>query len=268
MMAWMNAEAVARTLATGRVTYWSRSRQAFWVKGETSGHVQELVEMRVDCDRDCLLVLVRQTGPGLPHQPAGVFLHRRAGRAEVELMAPEAWPRRRPRRTGGRTSPCRGGPARCRRYSVTGLRGRDLDLPRGPAGPRRFRRIGRAWRRRSDVDRRGPCRGAARRPSGRRSPGRGGIGRGRCRDRPRHRGRSGSARLPAGRSGGGDVAAVAGAGIEQAARPEPVERGGIGRQRSDCRITGASQVRPSQCRSSKISASHSGRARSGRYPRS
>jgi phosphoribosyl-AMP cyclohydrolase len=81
MMAWMNAEAVARTLETGRVTYWSRSRGAFWVKGETSGHVQELVELRVDCDRDCLLALVRQTGPGLSHEPAGVFLHRRAGRA-------------------------------------------------------------------------------------------------------------------------------------------------------------------------------------------
>lgn len=63
MFAWMNAEAVAQTLATGRVTYWSRSRQAFWVKGETSGHHQALVEMRVDCDRDCLLVLVNQTGP-------------------------------------------------------------------------------------------------------------------------------------------------------------------------------------------------------------
>ena len=63
MMAWMNAEAVTRTLETGRVTYWSRSRSAFWVKGETSGHVQELVELRVDCDRDCLLVQVRQTGP-------------------------------------------------------------------------------------------------------------------------------------------------------------------------------------------------------------
>lgn len=63
MMAWMNAEAVARTLETGRVTYWSRSRSAFWIKGETSGHVQELVEMRIDCDRDCLLVQVRQKGP-------------------------------------------------------------------------------------------------------------------------------------------------------------------------------------------------------------
>ena len=62
MMAWMNAEAVARTLDTGRVTYWSRSRQEFWVKGETSGHVQDLVEMRIDCDRDTLLLIVRQTG--------------------------------------------------------------------------------------------------------------------------------------------------------------------------------------------------------------
>ena len=63
MLAWMNAQAVARTLETGRVTYWSRSRQEFWVKGETSGNIQELVEMRVDCDRDCLLVRVRQSGP-------------------------------------------------------------------------------------------------------------------------------------------------------------------------------------------------------------
>ena len=63
MFAWMNAESIARTLATGRVTYWSRSRAAFWAKGETSGHVQDLVEMRIDCDRDCLLIRVRQSGP-------------------------------------------------------------------------------------------------------------------------------------------------------------------------------------------------------------
>ncbi|APE43562.1 phosphoribosyl-AMP cyclohydrolase [Sulfitobacter alexandrii] len=63
MMAWMNADSIRRTLATGRVTYWSRSRQAFWVKGETSGNVQELVELRFDCDSDCLLVMVRQSGP-------------------------------------------------------------------------------------------------------------------------------------------------------------------------------------------------------------
>lgn len=63
MMAWMNADAVARTVATGRVTYWSRSRGAFWVKGETSGHHQRLIELRVDCDRDALLALVEQEGP-------------------------------------------------------------------------------------------------------------------------------------------------------------------------------------------------------------
>ena len=63
MLAWMNAESVARSLESGKVTYWSRSRSAFWVKGDTSGHTQELVDMRIDCDRDCILVQVRQTGP-------------------------------------------------------------------------------------------------------------------------------------------------------------------------------------------------------------
>lgn len=63
MMAWMNAEAVSQTLETKKVTYWSRSRAAFWVKGETSGHTQRLIDMRVDCDRDCLLVLIEQVGP-------------------------------------------------------------------------------------------------------------------------------------------------------------------------------------------------------------
>lgn len=63
MLAWMNAKSIAQTLETGRVTYWSRSRQAFWVKGETSGNVQELVDLRFDCDADCLLIMVNQTGP-------------------------------------------------------------------------------------------------------------------------------------------------------------------------------------------------------------
>jgi phosphoribosyl-AMP cyclohydrolase len=63
MMAWMNRDSIAETLATGRVCYWSRSRQAFWRKGETSGHVQMLTEMRIDCDGDTLLLLVDQTGP-------------------------------------------------------------------------------------------------------------------------------------------------------------------------------------------------------------
>ena len=63
MMAWMNAEAVTKTLESGQVTYWSRSRQEFWVKGATSGNTQMLVDFRVDCDRDCLLIEVRQEGP-------------------------------------------------------------------------------------------------------------------------------------------------------------------------------------------------------------
>lgn len=63
MMAWMNRETVQRTLETGKVTYWSRSRQSFWVKGETSGHTQALKSLRVDCDRDCLLLLIDQVGP-------------------------------------------------------------------------------------------------------------------------------------------------------------------------------------------------------------
>ena len=62
MMAWMNADAVRETLETGRVCYWSRSRGNLWRKGETSGQVQRLVELRVDCDNDCLLLLVDQTG--------------------------------------------------------------------------------------------------------------------------------------------------------------------------------------------------------------
>jgi len=63
MLAYMNRAALEQTLATGRVTYWSRSRQELWVKGATSGHVQELVELRVDCDGDAVLCRVRQVGP-------------------------------------------------------------------------------------------------------------------------------------------------------------------------------------------------------------
>lgn len=90
MLAWMNAEAVARTLDTGRVTYWSRSRQAFWVKGETSGHVQELVEMRIDCDRDCLLLRVRQTGPACHTGRRSCFYTALRGGEEVEILTPGA----------------------------------------------------------------------------------------------------------------------------------------------------------------------------------
>ena len=62
MVAYMNAEALRRTIETKRATYWSRSRQQFWVKGESSGHVQHVRDVRVDCDGDCLLLKVEQTG--------------------------------------------------------------------------------------------------------------------------------------------------------------------------------------------------------------
>ncbi len=62
MMAYMDRNAVAETMSTGRACYWSRSRKAPWRKGDTSGHIQQLVELRVDCDGDTLLVEVEQTG--------------------------------------------------------------------------------------------------------------------------------------------------------------------------------------------------------------
>ncbi len=62
MMAWMNAESIAETLRSGRVCYWSRSRQSLWRKGETSGQVQALKELRLDCDGDTILLHVDQTG--------------------------------------------------------------------------------------------------------------------------------------------------------------------------------------------------------------
>jgi phosphoribosyl-AMP cyclohydrolase len=63
MLAWMDDEALRRTLATRRATYWSRSRATWWVKGETSGHHQHVREVRLDCDQDTVLLLVDQTGP-------------------------------------------------------------------------------------------------------------------------------------------------------------------------------------------------------------
>lgn len=86
MLAWMNAEAVQRTLDTGAVTYWSRSRQQFWVKGATSGHTQTLVSMRLDCDRDCLLVLVRQVGAACHTGRRTCFYTDVTEGSEVELI--------------------------------------------------------------------------------------------------------------------------------------------------------------------------------------
>lgn len=63
MFAWMTRQTLEMTLATGRVTYWSRSRQSVWTKGETSGHHQHLIEAYLDCDGDALLLKVDQMGP-------------------------------------------------------------------------------------------------------------------------------------------------------------------------------------------------------------
>lgn len=88
MMAWMNAQAIERTLETGRVTYWSRSRQSFWIKGESSGHTQALIDFRVDCDRDCLLVLVDQKGPACHTNRRSCFYTAIRDGDETELMKP------------------------------------------------------------------------------------------------------------------------------------------------------------------------------------
>lgn len=85
MLAWMNRESLARTLETGLVTYWSRSRNEFWVKGATSGHWQHLVSMRLDCDRDCLLALVRQEGPACHTGRRSCFYREIRGDIEVDL---------------------------------------------------------------------------------------------------------------------------------------------------------------------------------------
>ena len=63
MLGWMDDEALHRTLTSGRSTFWSRSRNEYWVKGETSGNIQVVREVRLDCDGDTLLVTVEQTGP-------------------------------------------------------------------------------------------------------------------------------------------------------------------------------------------------------------
>ncbi|MCT4558007.1 MAG: phosphoribosyl-AMP cyclohydrolase [Pelagimonas sp.] len=88
MMAWMNREAVEKTLETRKVTYWSRSRQSFWIKGESSGHTQQLIDLRVDCDRDCLLAVVVQEGAACHTYRRSCFYTSVSQGEEVELMKP------------------------------------------------------------------------------------------------------------------------------------------------------------------------------------
>ncbi|MFT8769179.1 MAG: phosphoribosyl-AMP cyclohydrolase [Gluconobacter cerinus] len=75
MLAWMNADALRETLLTGRVCYWSRSRQSLWRKGETSGQQQHLIEARLDCDMDAVLMIVDQTGVACHTGRRSCFYH-------------------------------------------------------------------------------------------------------------------------------------------------------------------------------------------------
>lgn len=93
MMAWMNADAVRETLASGRVCYWSRSRQALWRKGETSGQVQALMEMRVDCDGDTLLLQVDQTGAACHTGTRSCFYTAARNGAAVRIAEPMVDPK-------------------------------------------------------------------------------------------------------------------------------------------------------------------------------
>jgi phosphoribosyl-AMP cyclohydrolase len=79
MLAWMNAEALKLTLETGQATYWSRSRQKLWRKGEESGHSQRVIEARIDCDQDAVLLRVEQTGPAC-HTGARACFYRIIGK--------------------------------------------------------------------------------------------------------------------------------------------------------------------------------------------
>ncbi|MDZ7829960.1 MAG: phosphoribosyl-AMP cyclohydrolase [Halofilum sp. (in: g-proteobacteria)] len=88
MMAWMNAEALDETLASGRAVYWSRSRARLWRKGESSGQVQKLVELRVDCDGDTLLLLVDQQGPACHTGRRSCFFHGTDGDTSTILTDP------------------------------------------------------------------------------------------------------------------------------------------------------------------------------------
>ena len=92
MMAWMNRDAVRLTLAEGRVCYWSRSRRALWCKGETSGQIQQLREMRLDCDGDTLLLLVEQQGVACHTGRRSCFFRAWRGAEWETVAAPEVDP--------------------------------------------------------------------------------------------------------------------------------------------------------------------------------
>lgn len=86
MLAYMNLTALEETIETGRVCYWSRSRQSFWRKGEASGQIQNLIEMRIDCDGDTLLLIVDQTGPAC-HTGRSSCFYNAIHQDQVEIMS-------------------------------------------------------------------------------------------------------------------------------------------------------------------------------------
>ena len=92
MLAWMNRAALSETLATGQVCYFSRSRNALWRKGETSGQTQRLVELRLDCDGDTVLLLVEQTGVACHTGRRSCFYRAARDGTLVEIVAPEISP--------------------------------------------------------------------------------------------------------------------------------------------------------------------------------
>lgn len=92
MLAYMNRESLAATLETGNATYWSRSRQKLWVKGETSGHLQKVKWLRADCDRDALLVGIEQIGVACHTGRRGCFFYELRDGEWVETCAPEVDP--------------------------------------------------------------------------------------------------------------------------------------------------------------------------------
>ena len=92
MLAWMNREAFEETVRTGRAVYFSRSRGRLWRKGERSGQVQRLIDLRLDCDGDALLLLVDQSGVACHTGRRSCFYRARRGEAWAELAAPEIAP--------------------------------------------------------------------------------------------------------------------------------------------------------------------------------
>ena len=87
MVAYMNREALRRTLTTGRTCFWSRSRQEYWVKGETSGNIQLVKSVHIDCDRDCVLVKVEQKGPACHENYRSCFFRKVSSDGAVKVIA-------------------------------------------------------------------------------------------------------------------------------------------------------------------------------------